>query len=30
MNVFDVRVYGIRRRAGRRCPFDPSWATFGL
>ena len=29
MNVFDVRVYGIRRRAGRRRPFEVRWHAAG-
>src|SRR5215470_12645089 len=29
MNVFDVRVYGIRRRADRRRPFEVRWHAAG-
>ena len=29
MNVFDVRIYGIRRRAGRRRPFEVRWHAAG-
>jgi hypothetical protein len=29
MNVFDVRVYQIRRRAGRRRPFEVRWHAAG-
>jgi len=29
VNVFDVRVYGIRRRADRRRPFEVRWHAAG-
>ena len=29
MNVFDVRVYAIRRRPGRRRPFEVRWQAAG-
>jgi hypothetical protein len=29
VNVFDVRVYAIRRRAGRRRPFEVRWEAAG-
>jgi hypothetical protein len=29
MNVFDVRIYGIRRRPGRRRSFEVRWHAAG-
>jgi hypothetical protein len=29
MNVFDVRIYTIRRRNGRRRPFEVRWQAAG-
>ncbi len=29
MDVFDVRVYGIRRRPDRRRPFEVRWHAAG-
>lgn len=29
MNAFDVRIYTIRRRKGRRRPFEVRWQAAG-
>ena len=29
MNVFDVRIHAIRRRVGRRRPFEVRWHAAG-